>query len=346
VEIPDYTIRRTTLGAAVLYGCPCCDERLMSPIRESGGADHCPKCHQAFIVPGAKEYQQQLEKDALAHALRKAQRDEATAASKKAVINRVAQAALKAKEVQLDRDPLTEWIVYLGGMTALLGAAAGSYVVAAVTQDASYLSPVIVALFLIGLLLNFDGVRNLRNEYVCAAVCMNNLKKADGLRQVTQGPAAGVLHQHIIDLATISQHDTNFTQDSLVTLLYSRMMARSKIVEILGAVLVTLGLIGTIVGLIQMTEGLSVTLSSLDSQQQSADLLAGMRSTMSGLGTAFNTTLVGALLGSVVLRILNSVYTSNVDQLVTYVASTAEVSIVPRLKHEQRRVTAQGTKSP
>ncbi len=54
------------------------------------------------------------------------------------------------------------------------------------------------------------------------------------------------------------------------------------------------------------------------------------------LGTAFYTTLVVAILGSVVLRILNNVYTSNVDHLVSYIASTAEIEIVPRLKQRSK----------
>ena len=167
----------------------------------------------------------------------------------------------------------------------------------------------IIVLFLLGAILNFFGMRRLRNEYVCAAVCMNNLKRINGLEKVCQGPAAGIFQQHVIDLGKIARHDSNFTQDSLITLLYSRMMAKSKMVDILSGVLVTLGLIGTIVGLISMTDGLSATLASLGEDGEAADLLSGMRSTMSGLGTAFNTTLVGAILGSVVLRILNNVYT-------------------------------------
>ena len=89
-----------------------------------------------------------------------------------------------------------------------------------------------------------------------------------------------------------------------------------------------------------MTDGLSATLASLGDDGEAADLLSGMRSTMSGLGTAFNTTLVGAILGSVVLRILNNVYTSNVDHLVTYVASKTEVNIVPQLKRKARQEVA------
>jgi predicted cation transporter len=139
-----------------------------------------------------------------------------------------------------------------------------------------------------------------------------------------------------MDLQQMSKAGDDFSQDSLVTLIYSRMMAESKVVEVLAGVLVSLGLIGTIVGLIDMTGGLSDALASLGQDSDTTGLLTGMRSSMAGLGTAFNTTLVGAILGSVAVRILNSVYTTNVDHLVSYVASTAEVSIIPRLKQDFR----------
>ena len=88
-----------------------------------------------------------------------------------------------------------------------------------------------------------------------------------------------------------------------------------------------------------MTNGLSGTLDALENEGDAALLLKGMRSTMAGLGTAFYTTLVGAFLGSVALRVLNNVYTSNVDHLVSYVASMSEVRIVPQLRNVARGVT-------
>lgn len=288
-------------------------------------------------MPGEKELAS-FEKEQQAETIRKAaDREQRTEASSKAVVNRVAQQQKKQENVQLDRDPMLEWIVYAVVLISLLSAVAGRYLVSAIQTDSSYLCLMIIVLFVLGAVVNFLGMRRLRNEYVCAAVCMNNLKKAGGLEKVCQGPAAGIFHQHVMDLGKIAKHDANLTQDSLVTLLYSRMMAKSKMVDILAGVLVTLGLIGTIVGLISMTDGLSATLASLGDDGEASDLLSGMRSTMSGLGTAFNTTLVGAILGSVVLRILNNVYTSNVDHLVTYVATTTEVNIVPKLKRKSRR---------
>ncbi len=57
------------------------------------------------------------------------------------------------------------------------------------------------------------------------------------------------------DLGNIARYDEAFTQDSLVTLLYSRLMAKAKVVEVLSSILVSLGLVGTVLGLIVMTGG-------------------------------------------------------------------------------------------
>ena len=336
-QVVKYDVNSGPLGKTTAYGCPGCGTRLTSPLNDAGGSDACPDCSVVFIVPGEKE-QANFQKQRQAEIDRKvAQREQRTEASSKAVVSRVVQQQQKQENVQLDRDPMLEWFVYAAVLIGLLAVVAGRYLVSAIQTDSSYLCVMIIVLFILGSIVNFLGMRRLRNEYVCAAVCMNNLKKTDGLESVCQGPAAGVFHQHVMDLGKIAQHDSNLSQDSLVTLLYSRMMAKSKMVDILGGVLVTLGLIGTIVGLISMTDGLSATLSSLGDDGEAADLLSGMRSTMFGLGTAFNTTLVGAILGSVVLRILNNVYTSNVDHLVTYVATTTEVNIVPMLKRKSRK---------
>lgn len=328
--------------SVVRYACPKCNDRLTSEIADAGLEDHCPQCTQAFVVPGIKEKLRleeaarltrlegmEVKRDAQALRELKQQSDKARTVQAAAIRDS------SAKQLPLDRDPLREWYWYFGCAVALLLLAAGPHLVAAIVTDKTFLCTVICILFVVGIVLNFRGVRQLRVEYVCAAACMEKLRSPDGMKLVLQSLPAGVFHRHVQDLGNIARYDESFTQDSLVTLLYSRLMAKAKIVEILSSVLVSLGLIGTILGLIEMTSGLSQTMDSL-SGGDAGSLLTGMRATMSGLGTAFYTTLVGALFGSVVLRVLNNVYTSNVDHLVSYVASTAEVRIVPRLKQLAR----------
>jgi VIT1/CCC1 family predicted Fe2+/Mn2+ transporter len=294
-------------------------------------------CHGEFVVPGKSEFEESERLRQQNDELKKKAKQERSQSATTAMITKAARQNERKEKVQLDRDPLKEWTIYAAVIFVLLLLAAGRYIVSAVASDGSYLCVVILVLFVVGIAANFRGVLSLRSEYVCAAACLGTLRQENGLLQVNELPPAGIFHRHVQDLSNIARFDGSFSQDSLITLLYSRMMAKCKIVEVLSGVLVSLGLIGTIVGLIAMTEGLSSTLESLGDDGNASGLLSGMRTTMAGLGTAFYTTLVGAILGSVVLRVLNNVYTSNVDHLVSYVASTAEVQIVPRLKQKAKQ---------
>jgi hypothetical protein len=308
---------------------------------EAGAIDSCPSCGCPFVVPGEREKaahdEAQRRHDGARLKAAEARRDAEQARREETRARTIEKAAIDAamqKKLQLDRDPLREWWLYAIVGSILVLATTGRHLLIAVAVDSSFLTALIFALFGVGLVLNYLGVRRLRVEYVCAAACVEQLETSTGLETVLSGLPAGVFHKHIQDLGHIAQYDSDFSQDTLITLLYSRLMAGSKIVEILSSVLVTIGLIGTVLGLIEMTNGLSGAMQALGGDNSS--LLDGMRATMAGLGTAFYTTLAGALLGSVALRILNNVYTSNVDHLVSYVASLAEVRIVPILKQWAR----------
>ncbi len=333
-----YEVKKGVAGYSVKYDCLTCGVRLTSTLAEAGTTDHCPDCRNAIVVPGAKEKHAISKKQLLAEKAREEQNILKQEEAKSALSERLAREAKRQKDLQLDRDPLKEWMIYASIITLLLAVLAGVHLVRAITSDSSGLCLMIIGLFVLGIVLNFRAVRSLRNEFVCAAFLVAKLNTKKGFHEVVRSSPAGVFHQHIQDLVKIAKHDPGVSQDSLITLLYSKMMARSRIIDVLAGVLVSLGLIGTIVGLISMTNGLSGTLESLGTDGDASELMAGMRTTMMGLGTAFYTTLVGAILGSVVLRVLNNVYTSNVDHFVSYIASLTEVRITPRLRKSAREV--------
>ncbi|MFK7819980.1 MAG: MotA/TolQ/ExbB proton channel family protein [Planctomycetaceae bacterium] len=321
----------------VKYACPSCGDRLTSSLSQAGSQDFCPACNSAFIVPGVKELAEQklvrskqLESQRKKAELAEQHRETAKAERNAKAASSIAKKSAKKQRLQLDKDPILEWAIYAVICLGFLAFAVGPHIVKAITTDSTMLCVIILGLFGIGVVLNFISVWQLRAEYVCAAACMQKLT-ANGIKKVMMGFPAGIFHRHVQQLGNIAKYDDNFTQDSLVTLLYSRLMSKAKIVDILSNVLVSLGLIGTILGLINMTDGLSAAMESLSGEDGAASLLDGMRTTMSGLGTAFYTTLIGAMLGSVVLRVLNNVFTSSVDLLVTYIARTAEVQIGPQL---------------
>jgi Zn-finger nucleic acid-binding protein len=329
---PVYEIKKGVSGLSVRYTCLHCNVRLSSPLTDAGRQDLCPDCRVPLIVPGKSEKLAEAQRQTDAKKLRDQLNAQKKAEAEEALTRKLAEEAKRARDLQLDRDPLREWLIYTVIIGILLAFAAGSHLFRALATDTSGLCAMILGLFVLGLAQNFLAIRKLRHEFVCAAFLVRKLKSRGGFAELIQAAPAGVFHQHIQDLVSIARHDPGVSQDSLITLLYSKLMAKSKIVDVLSGVLVSLGLIGTIVGLVDMTNGLSVTMESLGSSGDASQLMTGMRGTMSGLGTAFYTTLVGAILGSVVLRVLNNVYTSNVDHFVSYIASLTEVGIAPRLR--------------
>jgi Zn-finger nucleic acid-binding protein len=335
-RITDYEVKKSVAGTSVKYDCPGCGVRLTSNLVEAGKGDQCPDCGAVFHVPGDREKLEEAKRQLEQKKAKASEASRRKIEAEESLTRRLAEEAKREKELHLDRDPLREWLLYSVIIGVLLIAAAGTHLFRAVASDRSGLCIMIFGLFGLGMTLNFRAVKNLRSEFVCAAFLVKKLKSSQGFSEIVHSNPAGVFHQHIQDLVKIARHDPNVSQDSLITLLYSRMMARSKIVDVLAGVLVSLGLIGTIVGLISMTNGLSGTLDSLGESSDATALMEGMRGTMQGLGTAFYTTLVGAILGSVVLRILNNVYTSNVEHFVSYIASLTEVRITPRLRKKSR----------
>jgi len=334
---------KSSLGSLVIkYDCPFCNTRLSSNYMEAGATTPCPECHHVFVVPGEQEKIVEVQRQ-LDEQKKKEQRGVLKKeAASEMLAKKLADEAKRDQNLALDRDPLREWLIYAVIIGGLILAAAGAHLVRAVVTDTSGLCVVIFGLFGLGISVNFRAVKTLRNEFVCAAFLLKKIKTPRGFNEIIAVSPSGVFHQHIKDLVTIAKHDPNVSQDSLVTLLYSRMMARAKIVDVLAGVLVSLGLIGTVVGLISMTNGLGQTLESLGDSSDAANLMSGLRTTMAGLGTAFYTTLVGAILGSVVLRVMNNIYTSNVDHFVSYIASITEVQITPRLRRSARLPKPEG----
>jgi len=87
----------------------------------------------------------------------------------------------------------------------------------------------------------------------------------------------------------------------------------SHTVEVVGNILITLGLIGTVMGLTLTLTGLNSSLEALGNDQEM--LVEGLRQAMSGMGTAFYTTLLGAVLGGVLLRMFAQITQHGVEGL-------------------------------
>lgn len=114
-------------------------------------------------------------------------------------------------------------------------------------------------------------------------------------------------------LKTIVLNNGELFIESLVDVEFAVYRRIAHALEVLGNLLITLGLVGTVVGLTLTLTGLTSSLEALGQDQE--QLMRGLRGAMGGMGTAFYTTLLGSVLGGVLLRVFAHINENGIDSL-------------------------------
>lgn len=188
----------------------------------------------------------------------------------------------------------------------------GTDVVDFVQQDKSRITWLIMGLFVFGVVISLLLVLALSFEWdqvynVEAEVDRRGLEgiAVDRLRRMF-----GRYLRHLKYAISINAHPD---PEALLTVEMGGYRRVNHLVEIIGNLLITLGLIGTVVGLTLTLTGLTGSLKALGTDQEL--LIASLRDSMAGMGTAFYTTLLGAALGGVILRVFALISEHSIDGL-------------------------------
>ncbi|MEM7233804.1 MAG: MotA/TolQ/ExbB proton channel family protein [Planctomycetota bacterium] len=180
----------------------------------------------------------------------------------------------------------------------------------------------------------FLDVLFLDRETRRASVQVRLLERVHDFEDFLEQAGPSVFRSHIANLYEIAYTHPDVNQDNLLEILQARLSARNRVVELFSSILVTLGLVGTIVGLMLMMDRLQAQIME-GTTGGSADLMSrlfGEGGALVGLSTAFLTTLIGAVLGGVILRILTSVVDANLLRYVAHVGELTEVYVLPSLR--------------
>ena len=232
------------------------------------------------------------------------------------------------------KNPLLEWMLFVVILGLLLLILAGSFFATALMSDKSGISFVIVSIFVIVLIKNFTDIRYLGKQIGLANSQIKQLQEVNNIRKFLKSSEGSLLRDHIVNLYEIFKRDISISQDNLISLMQARLLSRTKITDFCSCLLVTLGLVGTIIGLITSAGGLEAVVESVGEDQTA--LLTGIRETITGMGTAFYTTLLGAVLGGIFLRLLGNLVDSNIEFLVSCIAEMTEVYILPIFRSAAR----------
>jgi len=111
----------------------------------------------------------------------------------------------------------------------------------------------------------------------------------------------------------ISQSGGQVVLTDLSTVEFASHIRASRFVGLLGSLLITVGLIGTVMGLTITLTGLNGALSNIGSDN--ATILLSLSEALSGMGLAFYTTLLGAIMGGVLLRMFAYISDNSIEAL-------------------------------
>lgn len=274
-----------------------------------------------------------------------AQRPDASGASPKGKPGAEAQDVVVSPSLLIPAHPfrtLLQW-------AAWAAVAAGVYValyyrtdlLGNVRQDQSGITGIIIVLFLIGALLSLTLSMAITREAKQAirlgvAICDR------GLMNVIPRLERYSAHRFFAAVRAGVASDRPPDPDPLIELELNGYYRRSDAVGVIGNLLITLGLIGTVVGLTFTLSGLSTALESLGHDQQ--ELVRGLEKAMSGMGTAFYTTLLGAVLGGVLLRIFALITNHGIGDLgdtLKRISVYCTHDVKPSAERDMRRLNAE-----
>ncbi|MEJ2553167.1 MAG: MotA/TolQ/ExbB proton channel family protein [Gammaproteobacteria bacterium] len=181
-----------------------------------------------------------------------------------------------------------------------------------IKNDHSKITWVTYGLFFIAVAMSFTLVLKLTSESDHAAklgvTAMNK-----GLLGISPENPRRAVERFFLSLKEVVTNNDQPNVEALLHIELAPFYRASNAVEVIGNLLITLGLIGTVVGLTMTLAGLTTTLDALGHDE--SRLLEGLRSAMGGMGTAFYTTLLGAVLGGVLLRVFSLITEHGIEAL-------------------------------
>ena len=181
-----------------------------------------------------------------------------------------------------------------------------------IKQDPSRITWAILGLFAMGVLTSFALTLLLTLESVKVDQ-LEFIAKSHGWLGIAESEKKLCVANFFRSLRTIANNNGELNVEALVDVEFSVYQRTAHGLEIIGNLLITLGLVGTVVGLTLVLTGLTGSLEALGQDQD--QLLSGLRGAMSGMGTAFYTTLLGSVLGGVLLRIFAHIDENGVESL-------------------------------
>lgn len=215
--------------------------------------------------------------------------------------------------------PFIRWILLTTALIVPFVVLTWEYFSTGLATDTSGIIYVILGLFAYGIAHSFRNALWITRERA-AFVRMEKIKEAHN----DNSDLVSIFKKGVDALEAGSQ--INF--DTLLTVYSAKQSAKIRSVSATSAILITAGLLGTVIGLVITISGISEILGAAGENYE--EMLSGLNKTVQGMGTAFYTTFFGGLLGGIVLKALAAENEKAANRLTADALQCAELWLMPQ----------------
>jgi len=231
-------------------------------------------------------------------------------------------------------NPMVKWMLCFFIMATFFLIIGYPHFATAIKTDDSGITWTILFLLFLGLIGTSFQAYQLKEDYKFIKYHLQNFfKPSDQKKSFPRGFENKPLVKLLGKCKTTLAHDMSFDSSSVVQSYFTRQNSGNRLLSSLATLLVTLGLIGTIVGLIYAVSGLNEVIHNVGASKD--DLMAGLGKTIRGMGTAFYTTFLGALSGGIMLKVLSLNNTVSLSVLSTCLRDFFELDLLPYIAYQK-----------
>ncbi|MDF7826317.1 MotA/TolQ/ExbB proton channel family protein [Pontiellaceae bacterium B12227] len=230
--------------------------------------------------------------------------------------------------------PIVSWSIWAGGLSLVMGIVTRKHLIAGFEADETGMSYIIAALFAAGLIVSFFSALKLHKEWNV----LKEIARSNAIPRTENGQElAGVFSK----LKGFKDRGEEVDIHTSIDTYHSKHNSRVRSVSIMAALVISMGLLGTVVGLIMSISGLGSMVENIGLSKNG--MLDAMRLTFAGMGTAFYTTFFGAL-GGLILRAVAVSQLNSLSELCSEAAEYAAANLTANLGSKDEELNQQVSK--
>ncbi|MDF7798167.1 MotA/TolQ/ExbB proton channel family protein [Pontiellaceae bacterium B1224] len=230
--------------------------------------------------------------------------------------------------------PIVSWSIWAGGLSLVMAIITRNQLIAGFRSDETGMSFVITALFMAGLVVSFRAARQLHQEWAVLA-------KINKTNVIPKSTYSADLASVFSKLQGFKDQGENVDIHTAIDTYHAKHNSRVRSVSIMAALVISMGLLGTVVGLIMSISGLSSMVENIGLSRTT--MMNALTATVAGMGTAFYTTFFGAL-GGLILRAVAVSQLNSLSELCSEAAEYADNHLTIKLESNEAALNEQISK--